>query len=80
MGAMKWHPFFKTYSPIMLKFQFWNTENERTNTGRVRNFTGPLPETRMRILPSLIYLNITVDSLYSKMKPLACRVRLGGLG
>jgi len=28
--------------PIGLKIQFWSFGNERTNTRRVRNFSGPL--------------------------------------
>jgi len=32
--AMKWHPKFKVDSPIMLKFQFWAFENQRTNTSK----------------------------------------------
>jgi len=30
-------------SPIGLTFQLWVFENVRTNTGWVRNFSGPLP-------------------------------------
>jgi len=40
---MKWRSSFKTEVSIVLKFQFWTFENERTKIGQGWNFLVPLP-------------------------------------